>query len=210
MHLLVTDRLTCPRCGPRFGLILLAHRTGPERRVLDGELGCANCRDAFPVRDGFGDLRAPPRRGLPEGQAGGPDGGDPEEAERLQALLGIVRGPGMVALVGAPARHARLLAEGIEEVEVLAVDAATAAWPEEPRVTRFVSRPGLPVFGLTLRGVVVDGSLGPRWVEEAARVTAPKNRVVVVGAGDEVPARLEEAGLQVLAAEAGTVVAARA
>lgn len=210
MHLLVTDRLTCPRCGPEFGLILLAHRTGGERRVLDGELGCANCRDQFPIREGFGDLRAPPRGELPPGTADGPDQGDPEEAERLQALLGIVRGPGMVALVGGPARHARLLAERIEGVEILAVDPGTARWPEESRVTRFVARPGLPVFSLTLRGVVLDGSLGDRWVAESARVTAPRNRVVVVRAGEETPERLEEAGLQVLAAEAGTVVAARA
>lgn len=210
MHLLVTDRLTCPRCGPRFGLILLAHRTGGDRRVLDGELGCANCRDQFPVRDGFGDLRTPPRGELPQGRVSGPDEGDAEEAERLQALLSIVRGPGMVALVGDPARHARELARRIEGVEVLAVDAGTAAWPEEERITRFVARPGLPVFGLTLRGVVVDGSLPGGWMEEAARVTAPRNRVVVVNAGDDAGPRLEEAGLQVLAAEAGTVVAARA
>lgn len=208
MHLLVTDRLTCPRCGPRFGLILLAERTGGDRRVLKGRLGCANCRDSFPVRDGFGDLRAPPRGALPEGRVG-EEPGDPEEAERLQALLGIVRGPGMVALVGEPARHARELAARIEGVEVLAVDPGTAAWPEENRVTRLAARPGLPVFSSTLRGVVVDASLGEAWVAEAARVTAPRNRVVVTRAGEEVAGRLEEAGLQVLANEAGTVVAAR-
>lgn len=210
MHLLVTDRLTCPRCGPEFGLILLANETGGDRRVLDGELGCANCRDTFPVRRGFGDLRAPPRGELPEGRAGGPEEGDAEEAGRLQALLGIVRGPGMVALVGEPARHAHALARAIEGVEILALDAGTAEWPEEDRVTRLVARPGIPVFSLTLRGVVVDASLGGGWVAEAARVTAPRNRVVVVNAGDDARDRLEEAGLEVLAEEAGTVVAARA
>ena len=85
-----------------------------------------------------------------------------------------------------------------------------AGWPEEDRITRFVARPGLPVFSRTLRGVVVDGSLGARWVDEAARVLAPRNRLVVVEAGEETVGRLEEAGLQLLAAEAGTVVAARA
>ena len=210
MHLLVTDRLTCPRCGPEFGLILLADRTGGDRRVLDGTLGCANCRDGFPVRDGFGDLRAPPRGDLPEGRAEAPDAGDPDEAERLQALLGIVQGPGMVALVGRPATHARVLADRIEGVEILAVDAGAAGWPEEDRITRFVARPGLPVFSRTLRGVVVDGSLGAHWVDEAARVLAPRNRLVVVEAGEETVGRLEDAGLQLLAAEAGTVVAARA
>ena len=60
MHLLLTDRLTCPRCGPEFGLVLLADRL-EDRRVLEGALGCPNCRDRYPVRDGFGDLRPPPR-----------------------------------------------------------------------------------------------------------------------------------------------------
>lgn len=210
MHLLVTDRLTCPRCGPEFGLILLADRTGGDRRVLEGALGCANCRDRFPVRDGFGDLRAPPRGALPPGKVAGPDQGDPEEAERLQALLGIVQGPGTVALVGDPARHARALTGRMEGVEVLAVDAGTALWPEEEGISRLVSRPGLPVFSRTLRGVVLDGSLGPRWLAEAARVTALRSRVVVVHAAEDAGERLEEAGLQLLATEAGTVVAARA
>jgi hypothetical protein len=210
VHLLVTDRLICPRCGPGFGLILLARKTGGERRILDGELGCPNCRDSFPIQKGFGDLRAPPRGELPEAGVGPPGNGDPEEAERLQALLGIVRGPGTLALVGEPARHAHHLVDLVEGVELLVVDAGTASWPEEDRITRLVSRPGLPVFGLTLRGVVVDGRLGTSWVAEAARVTAPRNRVVVVHADEGAAGALEEAGLDVLAQEAGTVVAARA
>lgn len=65
MHLLVTDRLSCPRCGPTFGLILLADDLR-DRRVLEGALGCANCRERYPVRGGFGDLRPPPRVALEE------------------------------------------------------------------------------------------------------------------------------------------------
>ena len=38
MHILLTDLLFCPRCGPQHGLILLANRL-EERRVLDGWLG---------------------------------------------------------------------------------------------------------------------------------------------------------------------------
>ncbi len=208
MHLLVTDRLTCPRCGPAFGLILLAHRTTGDRRVLDGELGCSNCRDRFPVRGGFGDLRAPPRRALPEGRAAGPPP-EAEASERLQALLGIPGGPGMVALVGAPAAHATALARLMEGVEILAVDPAAASWEEASGVTRFAARPGLPVFSGTLRGVVVDGGLGRRWIGEGARVLAPRTRLVLVEAGEGGEDAVREAGLQVLASEAGTVVAAR-
>lgn len=209
MHLLLTDRLTCPRCGPRFGLILLADRMD-GRRVVDGKLGCSNCRDAYPVHDGFGDLRAPPRGDLPAGRAGPePPPEDPAQAERLQALLGIPEGPGTLVTVGVAARYAAGLARAIGGVEVVAVDADLAGWPADPHVTRIVSRPGLPFFDRALRGVVVDGRMGPRWLREAARVVAPLSRVVVVEAGDDASDLLEEAGLQVMAAEAGTVVAAR-
>ncbi len=60
----LVDHLVCPRCGPPFGLVLLAHDVR-DRRVRRGEFGCPNCRDRFPVEDGFGDLRPPPRRELP-------------------------------------------------------------------------------------------------------------------------------------------------
>lgn len=209
MHLLLTDRLCCPRCGPAFGLILLAQRV-EERRVLEGTLGCANCRDGFPVRDGFGDLRSPPRGALPTGRAGPPgEAADPAGLERLWALLGVAEGPGTLLLAGAVARSAPALAERIAGVEVVALDADLAGWPEAPRVSRMVSRPGIPFYDRTLRGVAVDGGLGARWMEEAARVVAPLCRVVVVDAPEDAAAILAASGLSVLASEGGTVVAAR-
>lgn len=208
MHLLLTDRLTCPRCGPRFGLILLADRM-QDRRVVEGKLGCSNCRDTFPVHRGFGDLRAPPRGELPAGRVGEPGDGDPAETERLTALLGVAEGPGTLALVGRAARHAGGVAAAVENVEVVGVDAGLARWPETARVSRMVSRPGLPFFDRTLRGVAVDGALGASWIREAARVVASLARVVVVEAPPDARSVLEEGGLQVLAEEPGTVVAAR-
>jgi len=210
MNLLLTDRLSCPRCGPEFGLILLADRI-LDREVLDGTFGCPNCRDAFPVLDGFGDLRAPPRRGGIEGLAGPADRRpeDVEDGGRLMALLGVAQGPGTIALVGAPARHAGALAGAIEGIHVLAIDPDLAGWPELPGVSRAMAGPGLPVFSRTLRGVAVDGRLGAGMLGEAARVVARLGRVVVVHAGPDARAAMEDAGLRVLAEEAGTVVAAR-
>ena len=208
MHLLLTDRLICPRCGPAFGLILLADRM-EDRRVRDGTLGCPNCRDGFPVRDGFGDMCAPPRGELPPGRAGAPAPADPARAERLQALLGVVEGPGTLLLAGSPARHAGAVAERIPGVEVVALDADMAHWPEAPRVSRMAARPGIPLCSRTLRGVAVDGGLGARWLEEAARVVAPLSRVVVTDAPDDAGTILAGSGLHVLASEGGTVVAAR-
>jgi hypothetical protein len=56
---------------------------------------------------------------------------------------------------------------------------------------------------------VLDGGLGLAWVEEAARVVSPLARVVVTESKDGTSSALEQAGLQILAQEAGTVVAAR-
>jgi len=208
MHLLLTDRLSCPRCGPEFGLILLAERMD-DRRVVDGVLGCPNCRDGFPVRGGFGDLRAPPRGELARGRAGDPGAQDPAVTDRLAALLGVAQGPGTLLLVGSSARHAAGVAERVEGVEVVALDADMARWPETPKVSRMASRPGIPLFSRTLRGVAVDGELGEGWLVEAARVVAPLSRLVVLDAREGSEAVLVAAGLRVLAKEAGTVVAAR-
>jgi hypothetical protein len=188
-----------------------------DRRVHEGTLGCPNCRDSFTVHAGFTDLRAPPRGEMEAGLAGedpAPDSAsgeapDTAEAERVTALLAISRGPGTVALVGSPARHARYLVEHVTDLDAVVVDADAAAWSEHPSISRVVSWPGLPLFSGMFRGAVVDGGLGKALLFEAARVVAPRCRVVVVEADGDAPGVLEEAGLTVMAYEAETVVAAR-
>jgi len=221
VHILLTDRLTCPQCGPTFGLVLLADRL--ENRVVhEGRLGCPNCRDDYPIAGGFADLRAAPREALPAGLAGSPAGpiagtlaadrvhqGEVDAATKLLALLGIVGGPGTLALVGQPARAARHVARALPEMYVAAIDADLAGWPDAERVSRLVSSPGLPFFSGALRGVVVDGCLGEEWIREAARVTAPRARVVLARPPEGGREWLEEAGLRVLASDPETIVAAR-
>ncbi|MDH5590249.1 MAG: hypothetical protein OEZ65_04125 [Gemmatimonadota bacterium] len=143
------------------------------------------------------------------GRAGAPRPVEEEEAYRLAALMGVAEGPGTLLLVGAPAAAAEGVARVVPGVEVVAADGAMAVWPPAPRVTRVVSRPGLPFFDGTFRGVVVDGGMGGAWIGEAARVAARAGRVVVVDppAGAEVV--LEAARMSVLARDAGTIVAAR-
>lgn len=208
MHLLLTDRLTCPRCGPSFGLILLANRLD-DRVVREGRLGCPNCRDSFPIEGGFADLRAPPRGAYPEGLAGTPSAEVTEDAARLVALLGIVGGPGTVALVGEPARHASAVSASSDDVQVVGVDSDLRDWPEAPRISRLVAAPGLPFFASALRAVAMDGRLGSAWLSEAVRVVVPRGRIVVTRAPEGTTEVLLSAGLAVLAAEAETVVAAR-
>jgi uncharacterized protein YbaR (Trm112 family) len=203
VHLLVTDRLACPRCGPEFGLILLADRV-EDRRVLEGGFGCANCRERYPVRGGFADLRPPPAGPLsdePHASDPGPD--DPEGALRLAAMLGVTEGPATLLLAGVPARQAERLAAMVKGVEVVALHPGLRQRSEEPGVSRAHAGAVLPFFSMTFRGVALDAEWGASHLAEAFRVTAPGARVVLELPDDDGPreallARFTEAAGEVL------------
>lgn len=93
MFLPLTDLLTCPRCGPESGLILLADRI-EDRRVLEGALGCPRCQERYPVRAGFADLR--PARVAPGGGAGEGAGAEGAEGAEGTERAGGEGGPGGV------------------------------------------------------------------------------------------------------------------
>ncbi len=206
MHLLVTDVLTCPRCGPRFGLILLADRI-EARRVLEGRLGCANCREQYPIRGGYAELRLPPTSALPSppptGEAAGPV--EEEDAVRLAALLGVSGGRGNYLIVGPGARLAPAIAALVPDAEILAADPELAGLPEQPGVTRLASGPQLPFSDRSLRAVALTGE-GVS-LEEALRVLAPAGRIVLDPAPPQTAERLRAAGLQILLDQEGVVVA---
>lgn len=204
MHILLTDRLTCPRCGPDFGLILLAKRLA-DRRVLDGELGCPNCRDHFPIRGGFADLRPPPRDPLTATPLAADSG--VEATNRLAALLGVLEGPGTVALLGSVAVHAAALADRLPEIEVVAVDAATHAEVERDRVSRLVTGVELPFHPWTFRALAMVGDVVAP--EEAVRVVGHGGRVVMERPAPDATAQFERAGSRILLQESGWVVALR-
>lgn len=178
-----------------------------DRQVLRGSLGCPNCRDRFPVEEGFADLRPPPRGKLDDSAAG--EGPDPEGVQRLAALLGLTEGPGPVALVGPVAAHAPGLAEAVEGLEVAAVAAELRRFPECPRVSRMACGPTLPFHSGALRGVVFGGPGTEGLLEEAARVVAPGGRVVATEPPPGVRRRLEAAGLRVLLEDPLAVAAER-
>lgn len=228
MNILLTDRLACPRCGPGFGLVLLAHEVR-DRRVLQGDLGCPNCRDTYPVREGFADLRPPPRSHLPPPGGGSGDPlppgevghGDappalgeapasaPDEAVRLGALLGVTEGPGMLLLKGPAARQGKALAELIGQVEVVAMDAGLRGENETEGVSRVMGRRRIPFFSGSFRGVVLSGELESTDLEEACRVVAPLGRVVVLGAPPDTAGHLQARGMSILLDQDGVLAARR-
>ncbi len=206
MHLLVTDRLACVRCGPAFGLILLADEIA-ERRVLEGALGCANCRERYPIQGGFGDLRPPPRE--EESASALPEPGSPEDTFRMAAMLGVSEGPGLLLLAGEPVAHAAGLAGMIDRIEVVALHPGLRDVPEEPGVSRITAGERWPFFTGSLRGVALEGSQVDRWLGEAVRVLGPAARVVVRDPREGLSQRLEDAGLQVLLETRRVVVGGR-
>ncbi len=206
MDLLLTDRLTCARCGPEFGLIMLADRL-EDRRILDGALGCPNCRDRYPISDGFGDVRPPPRAPFPDEEPlAAPD--SPTIME-VAGLLGITGGAGHVALLGALAGHAEGLAGMIQPVEVVGVSSALRGHAETDGVSRLSAGRRLPFRDQSLRGVALSGEERLLDPTEAARVVSRSGRVVVWGGVEGWDVALEGAELTVLVSDATGVVAAR-
>lgn len=212
MHLFLTDRITCPRCGPEFGLILLAHQV-QDRRVVRGDFGCANCRENYPVEEGFGDLRTPPRlppEDLPEptlGPAASALSRSEDAPLRLAALMGVTEGPGTLLLTGPLAGFAGSVVQIVGGVEAVALDASLKGQGNQSGVSRMISRPGLPFFSDTFLGVVVSGENGRSWVAEAARVLSPGRRIAVLDALRETRAWLEPGGFKVILEEDGVLVA---
>lgn len=224
MHILLTDILTCPRCGPEFGLILLAERM-VERRVLEGALGCSNCREKYPIRDAAVHF-AEPHAGRQAGTAlpraiqhdddSATDATDADEALRLAALMGVTQGPAYVLIAGpAVVRATRVgsLVEGLEVIAATTDDNAdlvpTPAAPDAvaAAVSRLIVASRLPLASARLAAVALTGAAADSLLEEGARVLAPLGRLVLEPAPPDAAARLTAAGLRVLAQEAGTIVA---
>jgi uncharacterized protein YbaR (Trm112 family) len=234
VHILLTDILTCPRCGPQFGLILIADRMA-ERRVIEGALGCSNCRNRYPVHSGTirftaedagagGTSVAGPAAGNAAGAeaapasaapAGGADtAGQPDDdagaALRIAALLGITEGPAYVLLAGDAARLAGRVAVLVEGLEVVvAADPFHAPGTASGAgVNRLEIESPLPLANARMAGVALTGSAADMLLEEGARVLAPLGRLVLEPAPAGAATRLEARGLQVLAHEGDTMIAA--
>jgi len=213
MHILLTDVLCCPRCGPEHGLIVLADRL-EERRIREGRLGCANCRGSYPVRGGAADLRTQGQAspGSPATAAHDPDAGeagsgsDPDAALRLAALLDLAGGATMALLAGAHAAHAGALAALLPDVETIALD-PPSPYPQGVSVL-LCDGDRLPLRSLSLRAVALGegAAAGPA---EGLRVLAVGGRLVVEGPDPETLALLEGSGARILLHEQRIAVASR-
>lgn len=205
MHILLTDVLTCPRCGPQWGLIVLAERM-ESRQVVEGQLGCANCREEYPVRGGVAELRVPSDAPVLRVE-GAPDGGAPEDAAfRLAALLGVGESTGTVFVLSADPTRVPEVARLLPNVQTAgllpegaAAPAGEVSWVRHGALIPFRTR--------GLRGVAVSGELPAGALPELVRVLAPGARLVLDPAPPDAARWLTEAGLKLLLEQDGVVVA---
>lgn len=213
MHILLTDILSCPRCGPEFGLILLADRI-EARRVLDGTLGCANCRSKYPIQEGVADLRIEGSAATEPGTETAAEPAEtpsPDAALRWAALLGVTEGPAYLLIAGPAAALAGEIASLIEHIEVIAATDTPRPAPAVPGVSRIaVSGGHLPFYSGRVNGVALSGDSAGALLEEGMRVLGPLGRIVIDPAPSDVEERIGRAGLNVLLHQDRTLVAARA
>jgi uncharacterized protein YbaR (Trm112 family) len=206
LHLLLTDRLICPRCGPGFGLILLADRL-ENRRVIEGSLGCPNCRDRFPIEEGFGDLRPPPRS--TGGNAPHIEPPTSPPAIEVAALLGLSDGSGSVALIGDMAGHATGLAGLVPGVEFIGIAPGLRGWEEGEGVSRMTAGIALPFSSGSLRGVGLFADGDASMAGELSRVVATAGQIAVWGEVEKWERALTSEGLEVLASAESALVVTR-
>lgn len=217
MDLILSDLLTCPRCGPDHGLVLLPDVVH-ERRVESGVLGCPNCRERFAIVGGVAELVVPgevmARRAEEAGGDGAAGGPSAEEwAARLGGLLGLAGAAGVVLVAGPASSGAGELGhllEGVVPVVVEATGAGRGGGRGVAAVARSVIRAGsaLPLRTGSVRGVALTG-VSVALAAEGLRVLAPGARLLLEPADGAVRSAVESAGGLVVLAEDETLVVSR-
>lgn len=227
MNVALVDHLACPRCGPTFGLVLLAMEVR-ERRVRRGELGCPNCRDAFPVERGLADLRPPPRRpSRSEPPASMDDEGsvrpapsadlDDYELRIVAAVGGAAVGAGVLVLSEGVRADVSELRRWVPRAEVVVlvrggVEGAAEAGVDAPAgsgVSPIEIGAALPFRDGFAKGVVLAGRDWARLWREAVRVAAPGRPVVAIDAPPQARAAFEDEGLSMILDGDGWLAARR-
>ncbi|MDR0787049.1 MAG: hypothetical protein LBG44_04190 [Gemmatimonadota bacterium] len=217
MHILLTDQLACPRCGPEFGLIVLADRIA-DRRVESGTLGCANCRTGYPVEAGVADLRV---EGSTLFFSPDPSVSEPEYALRLAALIGVQPPQTWVVVIDGSGAAAPAVSGYLPDARIVsitpgpAVPASAAPVQASPapaqaadRVSKVFAGERMPFRSGGFRAVVVAGAPAPDLLRELGRLPGRGGRLVVTGGDDETVKILHEMGFTMLLREADTLVAA--
>lgn len=205
MHILLTDVITCPRCGPEFGLIVLSDRLD-DRRVIDGSLGCANCREEYPVRGGVADLRWGGTEGSEPAPAPAPQP-DPERGYRLAALLGVTGPTGPVIVATEDPRLVEEVQRHLPDAGVLGVSRSLPPEGAGEGMGWLLCDGVLPFRSRSLGGVALASGDPLPLLREALRTLGRGARVVIDPAPSGVGDELADRGADVLLQQDGVAVA---
>jgi uncharacterized protein YbaR (Trm112 family) len=205
MHLVLTDILVCPHCGPGAGLIVLAERM-ENRRVLQGALGCPGCRRQFSIRDGVPDLRRESSESTTDPAATGT--GPASDGLRLAALLGLADARGYALLIGAPAEDTAALAALLPQLELITV-ATPAASQGSASINRLLTDAVLPLRAGTVSSALLGAHAPPTMIAETMRVLSAGARLVVATALPGAEELAASSQLRVLARDAEHIVCVR-
>jgi uncharacterized protein YbaR (Trm112 family) len=174
MFIELIDTLRCPTPHEESWLVLAADRMA-ARHVLDGTLGCPVCGAEYPIRDGVVDFRRTAAAPAARARAG-----DPEQAMRLAAFLGLDDALGFAVLMGDWGAHALEL-RGMVECPLILVD-PPADVEAAPGLSILRTDGPLPLAAGAARGIALDdGATGEPPAERiasAVRATRVKGRVV--------------------------------
>lgn len=204
MYLVLTDVLTCPRCGPEQGLIVLTDRM-EGRRILEGALGCPICESKYPIRGGLADLRTSDQAPAPV--SGVPGSGF--DAMRTAALLGIAQGPAIVVMLGVTNDAAAEVAAIVPGLEIVTVAGDAADGVEQPGVSRLLTNAAFPLRGSSVRAALIETGVFEEFARDVVRVLAIGGRLVFPAGQPRFEELVEGGVLRVLARDASHVVTVR-
>lgn len=184
MYIELTEHLCCPEEHEEQTYLVLVPQTMEGRAVTAGSVGCPVCKNEYAIDDGV------VRFGEPAGVGAGVPGGAATSlpaAANVQALLGITGPGGYVVLVGSAARLAGDLAEVMDGVHFVGVNAPGDVISSA--AISLLSHPSvIPLKSSMARGVVVGGEHAAEpWLSEASRVLLRGLRLVVLAEGVAAP-----------------------
>lgn len=196
MHIELTEMLRCPEAH-REEMLVLSTGEVRDRMVRSGLLGCPVCHREYPIARGVVNFRSSYER-VPKSAYVPPSPLPSADANDLQALLELSGPGGYVVLIGSAARQAARLAELMQGVHFVGVNAPPEL-EERPILSLLVASEKVPLRSAVARGVVVGADLATSpWLVEAHRVLLRGRRFVVENEEPELPI-----GLLKLASERG-------
>ena len=124
---------------------------------------------------------------------------------RLAALIGVARGPALIAVAGDLAGRASELASLLPDVEVVALAPRFHSSPAAG-ASHLMASDRLPLRDGSLAGIALAGSWAELLLQDGLRCLARSGRIVLAGASREGQKAFHGQDLTVLADEAGVLV----